>query len=42
MAEDVVHPTTGEVIAERNQDISDELAKKLAKPVSKKYSCDRL
>jgi DNA-directed RNA polymerase subunit beta' len=27
LAKEVVHPTTGEVIAERNQDISDELAR---------------
>ncbi len=27
LAQEVVHPTTGEVIAERNQDISDELAR---------------
>jgi DNA-directed RNA polymerase subunit beta' len=31
LASAVVHPTTGEVIADRNQDISDELAKKIGK-----------
>ena len=31
MAKDVVHPKTGEVIAERNQDISDDLAKIIGK-----------
>ncbi len=31
LASPVVHPTTGEVIADRNQDISDELAKKIGK-----------
>jgi DNA-directed RNA polymerase subunit beta' len=31
VAEDIVHPTTGEVVAERNQDICDELAKKIVK-----------
>jgi DNA-directed RNA polymerase subunit beta' len=31
LAEDIVHPTTGEVIAERNQDVSDELSKTIAK-----------
>ena len=31
LGEDVIHPTTGEVIAERNQDISDELSKEIAR-----------
>jgi DNA-directed RNA polymerase subunit beta' len=31
LASAVVHPTTGEVLADRNQDISDELAKKIGK-----------
>ena len=31
LAEDVIHPTTGEVVAERNQDISDELSKEIAR-----------
>jgi len=31
LAKEVVHPTTGEVIADRNQDISDELAKQIGK-----------
>ncbi|NES24627.1 MAG: DNA-directed RNA polymerase subunit beta'', partial [Symploca sp. SIO3E6] len=31
VAREVLHPTTGEVLAPRNQDISDELAKDLAK-----------
>ncbi|MBD0343495.1 MAG: DNA-directed RNA polymerase subunit beta' [Coleofasciculus sp. Co-bin14] len=31
LAKDVVHPTTGEVIATRNQDISDELSKAIDK-----------
>ncbi len=31
LAKEVVHPTTGEVIATRNQDISDELSKKIDK-----------
>jgi DNA-directed RNA polymerase subunit beta' len=31
VAEDIVHPTTGEIVAERNQDICDELAKKIVK-----------
>ncbi|MBE9127949.1 MULTISPECIES: DNA-directed RNA polymerase subunit beta' [unclassified Coleofasciculus] len=30
-AQDVIHPTTGEVVAERNQDISDELAREIGK-----------
>ncbi len=31
LAKEVVHPKTGEVIAERNQDISDDLAKEIGK-----------
>ena len=31
VAEDVVHPITGEVIAPRNQDVSDELSKQIVK-----------
>jgi DNA-directed RNA polymerase subunit beta' len=31
VAKDVVHPTTGEVIAERNQDLSDELTKQIGR-----------
>ncbi|HBL11721.1 MAG TPA: DNA-directed RNA polymerase subunit beta'' [Cyanobacteria bacterium UBA11162] len=31
MAKEVIHPTTGEVIATRNQDISDDLAKEIGK-----------
>ncbi|MBD2018246.1 DNA-directed RNA polymerase subunit beta' [Microcoleus sp. FACHB-53] len=31
LGEDVIHPTTGEVVAERNQDISDELSKEIAR-----------
>lgn len=31
VAEDVIHPETGEVIAPRNQDISDELAEKIGR-----------
>ena len=38
VAKDVVHPTTGEVIAERNQDISDELARVIGKAGVKEVS----
>ncbi len=31
LAQDVLHPTTGEVVAARNQDISDELAEEIAR-----------
>lgn len=31
LGEDVIHPITGEVVAERNQDISDELSKEIAR-----------
>ncbi|WP_421655502.1 DNA-directed RNA polymerase subunit beta' [Leptothermofonsia sp. ETS-13] len=31
IAQDVLHPTTGEVIASRNQDVSDELAERIEK-----------
>ncbi len=31
IAQDVIHPTTGEVLASRNQDVSDELAERIEK-----------